>query len=235
VLLRINYVANIYENACLAVEILAKSRMLIVTNGETQMPIVFILGHPHIQDANGKLTHKLDRRGRWRRMMSTTERDQRVAKRRVEILAKVEKIPGRIPLPSGFDGSMIGNCGVVSTAVACRVPYEEIHDFLRHKKSAKWKGSMVMSDFISVLTHFAPGQYIDFSDSYKGYSVRDFALYRSARNVSYLVLTFNHAMVVRNGYVIDQKGAIPVTNLPWGKGSSITHCIAMTPNKEKAA
>ena len=132
----------------------------------------------------------------------------------------LDKIPGRIPLPAGFDESGVGNCGVVALAIACGVAYQTMwsHFAAKQKKPSAWKGSTYHSTYSPTLekfgvtykhTSYEKPTSLFSRRSGSNMSVADFAL-RAKANTTYLVRVRGHVLILRNQFYFDQRGGFPL-------------------------
>lgn len=170
-----------------------------------------------------QIAAEMERERKWRLWDQQRKQNRRARREAVKRVwqEKNAQIPGRIALPDDFNQTGDGNCGVVATAIACRVSYTEVWNFFARNKRGSWKGSLAPFEMNSALRHF--GCKVETTPYTKSHRVTVADLARVTRNekTSYMVYVRGHVLILRSGYYIDQRGAIPIQNVPSGGGAIV--------------
>jgi len=121
-------------------------------------------------------------------------------------------------LPSG--AFMGPNCGVTAVAIAAGVSMSKAWDLFtaNYNKSPKWRGGTRHRERLAVLDQLNV-TYREFEP--KRMTLTAFAASTNGDNKTYMVTTTGHVQMVRNGQILDQRGAVPV-NQHWGRRKFIS-------------
>jgi len=114
------------------------------------------------------------------------------------------------------------NCGITAVAVAANVNFDTAWLFFKrrfHSGRGRWSGGTKKIERLKALDHF----------NIK-YEVKVFRhkvplwWFGGKKDIMYMITTTHHVQIVKNGFVIDQKGLTPMRNY-WGKGKKIIEVI----------
>ncbi|MBP5855668.1 hypothetical protein KAJ83_01505 [Marivibrio halodurans] len=133
-------------------------------------------------------------------------------------------VPDGLALPDDLEGSR--NCGLVALSVVARCSYAEAvraytdvfrSAYQRHPRK-NWKGGTTWSLVVKAMASL--GVQHSHTEVTSAVTLQRLAQF-TRRDALYLVCTTGHAQVVKNGWVIDQRGAVPVEQ-HWGRRKRVT-------------
>jgi hypothetical protein len=122
-----------------------------------------------------------------------------------------------LTIPGWEFGSGKPCCAVLACAVAAQRPFQDAWQWMKKRKSARWKGGMFNNDIIELLEGFNV-KYKRVPDC-KGRTLGAFAK-QATPGTLYYVVTTRHAQTLLNGTVMDQRGPKPVAEF-WGRRKKI--------------
>lgn len=96
------------------------------------------------------------------------------------------------------------HCGITAIAVLAGVPFQTVWDIFAPSKPHNWKGSVTFEDIARAFRILK----VRYRTRYFGrtINVRDFVATKAKPGVRYMVDTYDHLAVLKDGELLDQRG-----------------------------
>lgn len=134
-----------------------------------------------------------------------------------------------ILIPSDLVPSYHGRlpiCGVVATAVACNITFQQARNHIARWKGANWKGGMYDHEVVRAVNELGGNIVQDKSltVNFIGHSIAKFVLrnWITGDGNAYLVRTGRHFQVVQGRKVVDQQGIKDISDYHFKKARVVT-------------
>jgi hypothetical protein len=133
--------------------------------------------------------------------------------------------PDGFVLPDGAEGRRRQPiCGVLAVAAVAGRSFQEVWDFMAPQMGPKWKGRTGPDDRAKALEYFG----VRFEARASCMPLSWFVRLVARPGVTYLVRTTRHAQVVRDGWVMDQDGVVPIDK-HWGRRKRVIQYLVINP------
>jgi hypothetical protein len=152
----------------------------------------------------------------------------------------INRRPEGLDLPTGSRGG--GNCGVTATAIAAGISFDQAWDlFKKHcpriKNSKNWEGGTwcgereIVMHKLGLKYEMISQRKLRDSKTVRMPTLKKFVEWHTKKGIVYIVTTTGHVQIVKDGWVIDQRGARAIDEF-WGRNKIVDHVEFIIPKRK---
>lgn len=126
------------------------------------------------------------------------------------------------------------NCGVTAIAILTGESFGKVYHLMGLTKRKNWKGSTYKEDRDRAIILLGYKAYTVRFEKHEAPSLAIFAKHIAKPGQAYLVLTYGHAQVVKDGYVQDQRNLILISRF-YGRNKRVIEYSILTKDETFAS